>query len=66
MKNNPLSSGLGKQGRAAAWVVAFLAVGGYNYYQSQMNSVENFPESEQTQWNKERKEEMKKSKNEKK
>eukprot|EP00549_Striatella_unipunctata_P014584 CAMPEP_0118719382 /NCGR_PEP_ID=MMETSP0800-20121206/29445_1 /TAXON_ID=210618 ORGANISM="Striatella unipunctata, Strain CCMP2910" /NCGR_SAMPLE_ID=MMETSP0800 /ASSEMBLY_ACC=CAM_ASM_000638 /LENGTH=58 /DNA_ID=CAMNT_0006626747 /DNA_START=73 /DNA_END=249 /DNA_ORIENTATION=- len=34
---NPLSSGLGKGGRMAAWAVAFAVVGVWTYYENKDN-----------------------------
>lgn len=51
---NPFSSGLGKGGRAAAWVVAIGAVAAWNYYENKSNG-ELFTQDELTQWNKSKK-----------
>eukprot|EP00563_Minutocellus_polymorphus_P002007 CAMPEP_0181040012 /NCGR_PEP_ID=MMETSP1070-20121207/10811_1 /TAXON_ID=265543 /ORGANISM="Minutocellus polymorphus, Strain NH13" /LENGTH=66 /DNA_ID=CAMNT_0023117973 /DNA_START=22 /DNA_END=222 /DNA_ORIENTATION=+ len=51
---NPLASGLGRNGRMAAWVVAIGAVAAYNYYGSQKTGK--FTKEEQEAWNKQKKE----------
>jgi len=48
---NPLSSGLGKGGKVAAWAVAIGAVAAWNYYENRSNGEE-FSKDELTQWNK--------------
>lgn len=47
---NPLASGLGKGGRAGAWVVAIAAVAAWNYYDSKDNG-KTMTSDEMKKWN---------------
>jgi len=51
---NPFSSGLGKSGRMAAWVVAIGAVAAWNFYENRDNGA-SFSKREQYEWNKNKK-----------
>lgn len=52
---NPFSSGLGRNGKIGAWVMAFALVGAHNYRNS-LKSSDTFSKDEQETWNQEKKE----------
>eukprot|EP00590_Aulacoseira_subarctica_P006804 CAMPEP_0172415040 /NCGR_PEP_ID=MMETSP1064-20121228/1590_1 /TAXON_ID=202472 /ORGANISM="Aulacoseira subarctica , Strain CCAP 1002/5" /LENGTH=66 /DNA_ID=CAMNT_0013151937 /DNA_START=115 /DNA_END=315 /DNA_ORIENTATION=+ len=54
---NPFSSGLGKSGRMAAWVVAIAAVGAWSYIGSKDEKPTIFTKEEQDRWNQAKKNE---------
>jgi len=52
--NQLLSAGLGRNGKVIAWVVAFGAVGGWNYYEREksfLSQPPKFTKEEQATWN---------------
>lgn len=51
---NPFSSGLGRNGKIAAWGVAIIAVAGYQYYEGQ-STRSTFTREEMQNWNENKK-----------
>ena len=48
---NPLASGLSRNGKVGAWIVALGAVAAWNYYDNQRSSNGVFTKEEQESWN---------------